>query len=80
MTRYDDDLDLALRMADAADAIAMARFRAQDLVVTTKADTTHVTDADRAVEQRIRDMLQAERPDDAIFGEEFGSTGGSSSD
>lgn len=75
MTRYDDDLDLALRMADAADAIAMARFRAQDLVVTTKADTTHVTDADRAVEQRIRDMLEAERPADAIFGEEFGSTG-----
>jgi len=75
VTRYDDDLDLALRMADAADAIAMERFRAQDLVVTTKADTTHVTDADRAVEQRIRDILQAERPDDAIFGEEFGSTG-----
>jgi histidinol-phosphatase len=75
VTRYDDDLDLALRMADAADAISMARFRAHDLAVTTKADTTHVTDADRAVEQRIREMLQAERPDDAIFGEEFGSTG-----
>lgn len=75
MTRYDDDLALALRLADAADAISMARFGAQDLEITTKADTTHVTDADRAVEQRIRTMLAEERPGDAILGEEFGTEG-----
>ncbi|WP_306232040.1 histidinol-phosphatase [Agrococcus beijingensis] len=72
---YDDDLALALRLADAADAISMERFGARDLEVTTKADTTHVTDADRSVEQRIRTMLAEERPDDAIFGEEFGVSG-----
>lgn len=80
MTRYDDDLALALRLADAADTISAARFGAQDLQVATKADTTFVTDADRAVEQRIRDMLAAERPEDAIFGEEFGAQAGERGD
>ena len=75
MTRYDDDLALALRLADAADAISTDRFGARDLTIDTKPDTTFVTDADRAVEQRIRDLLAAERPDDAIFGEEFGEQG-----
>ncbi|MCR8670978.1 histidinol-phosphatase [Agrococcus sp. HG114] len=73
MTRYDDDLALALRMADEADAISMARFGAQDLEISTKADTTHVTDADRAVERRIRAILAEERPDDGILGEEYGT-------
>nr|WP_241429111.1 inositol monophosphatase family protein [Agrococcus sp. ARC_14] len=66
---------MALRLADAADAISSDRFGARDLQIATKPDTTFVTDADRAVEQRIRDLLAAERPDDAIFGEEFGQAG-----
>jgi histidinol-phosphatase len=53
----------------------MDRFRAGDLVVETKPDLTPVTDADRAVEAAIRDRLAAERPGDAVFGEEFGTTG-----
>lgn len=72
------DLDLALRMADAADATSMARFDAADLDIRTKADSTHVTEADLATERAIRDILAAERPDDAIFGEEFGLQGDSS--
>ncbi len=75
MTRYDDDLALALRLADAADAISADRFGARDLTIDTKPDTTFVTDADRAVEQRIRELLGAERPDDAITGEEYGQQG-----
>ncbi|WP_405218132.1 inositol monophosphatase family protein [Agrococcus sp. Ld7] len=74
---HHDDLALALRLADAADRISLDRFGARDLSIDTKPDTTFVTDADRAVEQRIREVLAAERPDDAILGEEFGSeTGG----
>jgi histidinol-phosphatase len=69
------DLALALRLADAADAVSMARFDAPDLDVQTKADTTFVTEADLATERAIRDILTAERPDDGVFGEEFGSTG-----
>jgi histidinol-phosphatase len=53
----------------------MARFRARDLVVDTKPDLTPVTEADRAVEEMIRDRLARERPGDAVLGEEFGATG-----
>ena len=66
------DLDLALRLADAADAIALSRFRARDLVVETKPDSTPVTEADRAVERAIRERLERERPDEPVFGEEEG--------
>ena len=40
------DLELALRLADAADAISLARFRSRDLRVETKPDRTPVTEAD----------------------------------
>jgi histidinol-phosphatase len=69
------DLDLALRLADAADTIAMSRFRARDLVVETKPDRTPVTEADRAVETELRTILGVERRRDAILGEEEGQTG-----
>lgn len=69
------DLALALRMADAADAVSVDRFRATDLVVTTKPDRTPVTDADQAVERTLRDLLESERPGDAILGEEYGTEG-----
>jgi len=71
-----DDLQLAHRLADAADAISMDRFQASDLVVETKPDMTPVTDADRAVERSIRDLLADERPHDAVHGEEYGSHDG----
>jgi histidinol-phosphatase len=72
---HTSDLELAHTLADAADAISMARFRAADLVVETKPDLTPVTEADRAVEEMIRARLAAARPDDAILGEELGTTG-----
>lgn len=71
------DLELALLLADAADAISLARFRALDLVVETKPDHSPVTEADRAVETELRAILARERPDDAILGEEEGESGGS---
>ncbi|TQK19846.1 histidinol-phosphate phosphatase [Microbacterium sp. SLBN-154] len=70
-----EDLALALRLADVADAVSMARFDASDLDVRTKADASHVTEADLATEQAIRGVLAAERPEDDVFGEEFGSSG-----
>ncbi|AQY01337.1 MULTISPECIES: inositol monophosphatase family protein [Microbacterium] len=76
--RVDDfsrDLALALRLADAADAQSLPRFDSPDLEVSTKADNSHVTDADLATERAIRSLLATERPDDGIFGEEFGAEG-----
>jgi len=69
------DLALALRLADAADAITLDRFRAQDLEVSAKPDLTPVSDADLAVEEALRALLATERPEDAVLGEERGTTG-----
>jgi histidinol-phosphatase len=69
-----DDLRLALLLADRADTLTRARFGALDLHVDTKPDLTPVTDADRAVESDLREMLGRDRPDDSILGEELGGT------
>ena len=58
------DLDLALSLADRADAITSARFGALDLRVEQKPDLTPVTDADKAVEAAVREVLARQRPGD----------------
>ena len=75
---FADDLALAHELADIADAIALPRFMAQDLQVETKPDDSPVTDADRATELAIKTKLAEARPNDALIGEEFGSTGAGS--
>jgi histidinol-phosphatase len=70
------DLEFALRLADAADALTLPRFRAVDLRVETKADQTPVTDADRSVERALRTLVEAERPGDGVLGEEEGGDDG----
>jgi histidinol-phosphatase len=72
----DNDLALALELADLADAITLRRFRAEDLIVDTKPDLTPVTEADREVEQVLRRRLASSRPDDAVVGEEYGADEG----
>jgi histidinol-phosphatase len=78
MPAIDDDLALALELADLADAITLRRYGAEDLLVETKPDLTPVTEADRAVEQAIRERLASVRPEDAVIGEEFGGPADSS--
>src|SRR3990170_7537332 len=74
MARYADDLSLAHLLADTADSISMARFRALDLHVESKPDMTPVSDADTAVEKALRATLARTRPRDAVLGEEYGAT------
>jgi histidinol-phosphatase len=74
----DDDLAFALSLADAADTISMARFRATDLQVETKPDLTPVSEADRLVETTLRARIEQDRPGEAVLGEEEG--GDSSAD
>jgi histidinol-phosphatase len=75
----EDDLALALELADAADAITVARFGADDLIVETKPDLTPVSEADRAVELALRELIAERRPEDAVIGEEYGATDGAGS-
>jgi histidinol-phosphatase len=72
---YTDDLRLAHVLADDADSLTTARFRALDLHVMSKPDLTPVTDADEGVEEAIRRTLSRVRSRDAVLGEEQGSTG-----
>ncbi|MGC4867756.1 histidinol-phosphatase [Micromonospora sp. DT53] len=73
MTGYADDLALAHLLADRADAVSTARFRALDLRVEAKPDLTPVSDADTAVEREIRALLAEHRPADGLLGEEYGA-------
>lgn len=70
----DADLDLALRLADAAREISLARFRGS-FKKRLKADGSIVTEVDEAVEEELRELLARERPADAILGEERGASG-----
>ncbi|UYM06043.1 inositol monophosphatase family protein [Solicola gregarius] len=74
-TPYTDDVRLAHVLADDADSLTMDRFRARDLRVSKKPDSTEVTDADEAVEQAIRRTLGRSRSRDVVQGEEFGVSG-----
>lgn len=78
MSEYSKDLMLALELADAADKASLPRFKALDLKVETKPDLSPVTDADRSVELAIKEILERERPQDGIIGEEYGASGSDS--
>ena len=46
-----NDLILAQQLADIADQVSLARFRASDLVIDSKPDLTPVSDADKKIDQ-----------------------------
>jgi histidinol-phosphatase len=75
MDALGDELELALRLADAADAIALRHFRDPRLAVDTKPDGSPVSSADREVELELRALLEDRRPGHAILGEEGGASG-----
>jgi histidinol-phosphatase len=71
----DDDLALALRLADAADLISAAAFTGEGVAHELKADGSPVSATDLAVERRISEIVAAERPADGVLGEEVGESG-----
>lgn len=73
-----DRLALALTAADAARDVALASFQTEGLTFERKADGSPVTPADREIESLIRDRIRSAFPLDAVCGEEFGPTQGSS--
>jgi inositol-phosphate phosphatase / L-galactose 1-phosphate phosphatase / histidinol-phosphatase len=77
MIDWDRTIALAGRLADAAREEIRPRFQ-QKIATEKKADISPVTEADRAAETAIRALLAAERPDDAVIGEEYGQKAGTS--
>lgn len=71
---------VAEAMADAARFVILPWFRRPDLDADNKLQDGFdpVTVADRAAEQAMRAVLAKQRPDDGIWGEEFGKQPGSS--
>jgi len=60
-------------MVDQIDQIALSYFdQRSELNLTAKSRRDFVTEADKAVEQKIRDTILQAFPDDHLVGEEFG--------
>jgi inositol-phosphate phosphatase/L-galactose 1-phosphate phosphatase/histidinol-phosphatase len=67
-------IDLAHFLADAAQPIARKYFRNNDMAIEIKSAHDPVTIADREIETEWRSIIAEERPQDGIWGEEFGRT------
>ena len=78
LTEIDDIFDVVHLCADAAAIETLKWFRRPDLSIDNKDVNGFdpVTQADRVAEKAIRDVLAVHRPNDGIFGEEFGQTDG----
>lgn len=80
MSISDQIIRTAHLLADAARVETLRLFRDPSVKPDNKLDAGFdpVTQADRDSELAMRKVLAAERPDDGIFGEEFGQSAGSS--
>ena len=76
----DELLTLAGTLADAARTETLKLFRRTDLQIDDKGAGRFdpVTEADRAAEAAMREIIARSRPDDAVLGEEMAATSGSS--
>ncbi len=79
MSRSEAELEtwlaFALECCDEADELALRHFR-RDLVIDTKPDRSFVTEADQAIERRIRERIALTYPDHGLMGEEYGAEAG----
>ncbi len=71
-------LDLARRAGIAAGKHTLSYFQRDNYEVERKGDASPVTVADKEAEQLLRREIATVFPDDAIMGEEFGATEGTS--
>lgn len=69
---YREALDFAVELAWRAGRIALAHYQT-GIAVEAKSDTSPVTEADRAAERLLRDLIEARFPHDGIVGEEYGT-------
>lgn len=72
MTAVDQKLlDQAIEWSRTAGELTLGWFNHSELAVDSKGDGSPVTQADRAAEHLLRELISAEYPDDGIVGEEF---------
>lgn len=68
-------LEIALRVADAADSVALTGFTNRQFTVSRKADNSEVTEIDRNTETAITSVLRDATPSFGMYGEEHGTSG-----
>jgi histidinol-phosphatase len=71
-------LDLAIAAGLDAGQLTLRYFQQEGLAIDRKSDASPVTVADRSAEQLLRQRIATAFPSDAILGEEFGSSPGTS--
>lgn len=71
-------LELAIAAGKEAGRLTLQYFQQDNFQVERKSDASPVTIADRSAEQLLRDRIAAAFPHDAILGEEFGTSAGTS--
>lgn len=71
--RTDTLTAFALRLADESRRI-LGAAAAVAMRVEAKADNSFVTDVDRAIEERLRELIADEFPGHGVLGEEFGAS------
>jgi inositol-phosphate phosphatase/L-galactose 1-phosphate phosphatase/histidinol-phosphatase len=67
-----EQIAFAKKLADASAAVIRPYYRS-GLTIDDKSDASPVTQADREAELAMRALINAERPQDGIIGEEFGA-------
>ena len=68
-------LPFLTELADLADEIALRHFRTDDLKVREKPNLGPVSEADLAIEAKIRSRCREAHPDLGVYGEEEGESG-----
>lgn len=74
---YERWVALLGRAADRADRIALGFFRSSLLLTERKADHSPVSEADRAIEEAVREIVRRDEPSFGFLGEESGEAGAS---
>jgi histidinol-phosphatase len=69
-----EELAFARRLAAVADELALQFFQ-RGVITQRKPDGSPVSEADVAVERRLRELISEQRPADGVQGEELGETG-----
>jgi len=77
-TEFERRLNLARAAALDAGRLILGYYQSATLTVDRKRDSSPVTIADREAEELLRKGISREFPDDAVLGEEFGESAGTS--
>ena len=76
---FSADLELAERVARTAGEVLMSYYgRPPEGLASKSSETDLVSDADREAERAVRELLEAERPDDGLLAEEGSGSAGAS--